>query len=198
METMRASKTLKILDTLNLSPQHVFTVTDPMRNMSANAPYHKAEHLFTVTLNCYEASLYYNFTVEAQQVLILAALYHDFNHSAGEHPDWVNILSAVAGAVDNIPEYEPGMDASRLKRITQVIHSTQYPAVSRPRNILECIIRDADILQTTEEDELEFISGLNQENGSTLTLESSRKFLKGHSMFTWWGERRKRDFFSTI
>lgn len=196
MVIKRAEQVVDILNKLNLSPEHVSVLSSKVSNPSADAPYHNSEHLFTVTMNCYEASCYYKFTKEAQRELILAALYHDYNHSVGEHADWVNILSAVTGAVNLIPLHEPGMSAVTLKRIVNVIQSTQYPEVSKPKNILECIIRDADILQTTEEDAAVFISGLNEENGTELTVETSRQFIENHSMFTWWGETKKQKYLS--
>lgn len=194
MVSVRAGKVNDVLKSLNLSTEHTRLLSDNSFNSSAKAPYHKDEHLFTVTLNCYQASLFYKLNEDSQQALILAALYHDVNHTAGKHQDWVNILYAISGAVDLIPLQEKTMPAGTLRKITNLIKSTQYPSIHKPQNILECILRDSDILQTTEPDEEEFIKGLNEENGTHITVSSSREFLSQHHMFTAWGEKRKQQY----
>lgn len=117
------------------------------QSISTQAPYHNLYHTQCV-------AYYAFFGANASELdgwettnLVLAALFHDFNHSAGQKPDTENIRQAVAGwrtfaQINQLSE-------SRIGEVERLIQCTEYPFLAEPQTLPEKILRDADLLQIT-------------------------------------------------
>lgn len=116
-----------------------------------NNPYHNFRHICHVLWLCHEACLYYTkyypseLTLRQKRNLLIAALFHDFDHTGKSGPDWMNIAIAMR-AIDRflLPEDRPyRMDISRL------VSFTEYPYAVGPEDLdlSALILRDADMGQ---------------------------------------------------
>jgi hypothetical protein len=117
-------------------------------NNSYNLPYHNNFHLEHVSLFVIKGCEYFNIEKSYQKLMIVASLFHDFNHTGSGKDDDVNILKAVEGFLEYNNEYEKFIE-DEVKFITELIKSTRYPylKVCEDLNIYQQIIRDSDILQ---------------------------------------------------
>lgn len=113
-------------------------------------PYHNFRHSFHVMWLCHEALLYYQ-NVDLRilpgraRALLIAAMFHDFDHTGRTGNDDVNIELALRGIKRHIlPE-----DQNLLPTIERFIRSTQYPFIFEPDDLCleEKILRDADASQ---------------------------------------------------
>lgn len=94
---------------------------------------------------------------DARMALMMAAMLHDYGHSAGERPDVENIKVATStlhdfyfhhSAVMKICEKE-GMDTKAiLRNATRAIQCTEFPFVHPPISLVDKVLRDADLLYT--------------------------------------------------
>lgn len=77
--------------------------------------------------------------------LLIASLFHDFDHSGKLGDDDLNILKAVRGLRKHIDSD----DKESLPSITKLIEATEYPykVKSRQLDLSAQIIRDADLSQ---------------------------------------------------
>lgn len=121
------------------------TVFHHAKNLSN--PYHNFRHICHVMWLCYQACLYYSSTLSKRDMrnLLIASLFHDFDHTGKAGPDAVNIEKAIAGFKTHIlPEDEPHFGG-----IAELIRVTQYPYIIPSENVdlLGQIIRDADLSQ---------------------------------------------------
>lgn len=132
----------------NLSDKYNFNTlmrTFIARNKSSTIPYHNNYHAFCMVLNCYDASKFYELANSETRDLLIAALFHDFNHSGGEYLDTENINRALLGyteccLIKNIIPSEV---------VKKLIIVTEYPYKKDPDTLLEKVIRDADLMQST-------------------------------------------------
>src|SRR5260370_31582111 len=74
------------------------------RATNLDRPYHNLRHMLHVTWLCYQPAEYYCDRLTPRQIrnLLIAALFHDFDHSGHPHPgaddpDGINIRIAIAG-----------------------------------------------------------------------------------------------------
>lgn len=125
----------------------------PLRtlNRAACAPYHNAYHADCLVVQCAEAIRFY----AAERcwldgpALLAAAFFHDFNHTAGEFDDDVNI----ARACDAVQQLLPGAvgDDVSVSVVCDLIRPTRYPfAPTDPECIEARVLRDADLMQVLE------------------------------------------------
>lgn len=120
-----------------------------LANNDANLlPYHNFNHLMTIVKWCGRMSSYYPLNAVQRRGLILAAAFHDFNHSGGHSTDISNITMALIGLTDfsckfSIPNdvYDIAVDCIRV---------TEFPFRHTPTTLAQSIIRDADLLQGIE------------------------------------------------
>src|SRR6266404_3629270 len=90
-----------------------------------NNPYHNFRHMFHVLWLCYAACNFYReqFTRRDMRNLLIAALFHDFDHSGRSGPDQYNIDRAIAGLRMHVaPE-----DVPYLAVVTALIQATHFP-----------------------------------------------------------------------
>lgn len=145
-----------------------------IENPSNKVPYHNLDHCLTVVKWCGRLAGMCSLTPEEEKALILAAIFHDFDHSAGVEEDSVNINRAVAGLMKfaNIHRLDVDLVAAAVDNI-QV---TQFPFIHEPKTVSQKIIRDADLLQSLEPNREEvLIGGLRKE----LEVKFKRKITRG-------------------
>lgn len=119
---------------------------------SQNAPYHNFEHTMSVARFCYILGLEESdLDKEELEVLLIAAVFHDYNHLAGKQKsDGQNIERALEG-LDTFSKERP---TPNLQNARKIIQATEYPYVVEIDKIEDSfiklaseIIRDADMMQ---------------------------------------------------
>lgn len=138
-------------------------------NKANFAPYHNTYHAYCVVKNCYEGSYYEYLDAHKIRALLAGALFHDFNHSAGQHDDDHNIKAALEG-LENAQKYATSngtaLSPDEYGDACKVIKITRYPFIHDPQLRIEQIMRDADLMQPYEPSNLVLykqFSGLKQE-----------------------------------
>ncbi|HWP61302.1 MAG TPA: HD domain-containing protein [Candidatus Paceibacterota bacterium] len=155
-------------------------------------PYHNFRHMFHVTWLCHEACLYYRDVLTPRQMrnLLVAALFHDYDHSGKTGPDQHNIDRAIAGLrTHHAPE-----DAEYLSEIEALIRATHFPYNIPVEELDLCgkIIRDADMGQAFSVAWIQqVVIGLGVEWGKSVreVLDIQPKFLANLTFYTEWGRR---------
>jgi hypothetical protein len=163
-----------------------------------NRPYHNFRHMLHVTWLCYQAAEFYRDRLTPQQIrnLLIAALFHDFDHPGHPHPeandpDGINIGLAIAGLRRHIaPEDRPF-----LPEIEALIEATHYPyTVSGDKlDLSGRIIRDADLAQALSPVWIQqVVIGLARERriDSLEILRQQPTFLSALSFNTEWARER--------
>lgn len=155
-------------------------------NKSNNLPYHGIDHLFEVYNSC---KLLIDFSQMEQFILndeeevinrtelLIAALFHDYNHSGGKLKDSENIENAIKGCkefLDTI-DYDLNFDV-----IESVIKATEYPSpLKGDLTIEQKIIQDADMCYLLNDIAVvKLYYGLREEQGVELD-----KFLENQLAF---------------
>lgn len=147
----------KVINNLGLGKAYNYVMTNNQGNKN---PYHNNFHLESVANTALEGCLYYSkcntdifklpiLDTEAIQLVLLAALFHDFNHTGSGKDDRLNISIAKDGFY-NFLLTEPDMiETWKVHIIYDLIDATCYPYTieNKDLNLLQKIIRDADILQ---------------------------------------------------
>ena len=110
-------------------------------------PYHNFRHMFHVTWLCYDACLFYKEVMSPIQMrrLLIAAMFHDFDHPGRSGNDDLNIEISIRGLRKNVHP----MDADNLDEIEKLIRTTQFPHIvpAEQLSLLGAILRDADLSQ---------------------------------------------------
>jgi len=187
---------MKILHTIKNNPVLVSAFSYIVKNnTSNNASYHNLYHLLFVADKCLDASNFYGFTNKERNNLMLAALFHDFDHSQGKENDSVNIQNAIFGFKVWLGSIDPGLRSEvDFSGILRAINATQYPYVipARSLELNQSIIRDADLMMSRGDDWLNtVILGLSSEmkiNDLEKMVVGQENFLNGVEMITEWGK----------
>jgi hypothetical protein len=112
-----------------------------------NHPYHNFRHMFHVLWLTYEACQFYDGVLTPRQMrnALVAALFHDFNHSGMLGDDDLNIERAIRG----LRRHVAIEDQPYVEEIIELIRATQYPNVIPLEQLDLCgkILRDADLSQ---------------------------------------------------
>lgn len=161
-----------------------------LNSESIDAPYHNLWHTINMIEDCYDAYVYENGTARGCNDLIIAAIFHDIDHSQGKYSDDVNIERALK-RVRELPYY--------TDEIENIIKATQYPYVIpaeqlRPK---QKIIRDADLMSSFKATLLPHcLIGLSRELNVDLTnmLKGQEKFIEGSKWNTQWGLNNFKKF----
>ncbi len=157
-------------------------------NKSNNAPYHNQYHSYCMVLNCYEgfAGEFSNTQTDWVAGLLVGALMHDFNHTAGESAsDRVNIELALEGLDRAQQTVTNKLTEEQFKVAVGCILATEYPYVRLPENWCERTIQDADLMSAYETDEVRLTAqykGLWEEITKTRPM-SFAEFLDKNSQF---------------
>lgn len=126
---------------------------------SMSLPYHNLSHTLKMMwhiIQIYKKSQYkykeYGFKIDDTNLymLLLSALFHDYNHSGGKFTDDVNVGIAKAGLRDCLEELTSMGETEQLilSTCSSIIEATQYPYIisDDDLNIDQRIIRECDIL----------------------------------------------------
>lgn len=156
-----------------------------------NHPYHNFRHMMHMVWLCHHASNYYLGTISPREMrnLLIAAMFHDFDHRGTQGDDEINIQLAIRG----LEKYILPEDHAHLGEITAIIQATQYPyrISSDELGLLSQIIRDADCSQALNAAWLqEVVFGLAAEwNKSPLeVLRAQESFHRNLKFSTEWAK----------
>jgi hypothetical protein len=111
--------------------------------------YHNFRHTFHVLWMCHDACMFYgeSLTPRAKRNLLIAALFHDYDHTGRSGNDDINIQLAIRGLKNNIHE----SDVPYLSIIEELIITTEFPHKNKiminDEDSLISILRDADLSQ---------------------------------------------------
>ena len=160
---------------------------------NVHAPYHNMNHTLHVVSECYAGACYYVFDGVSFRNLLIAALFHDFNHSGQlTGNDDLEIERAIRGLRKHIlPEDEP-----RLAIIEGLIRSTRFPhkAPNDELVLSEQVLRDADMSQSFGSNDWvqQILFGLSAEMRMTPKelLGTQESFLSGVEFASEWGRRK--------
>lgn len=167
-------------------------------------PYHNNYHTACMIVNAFEAFQYYeqepvsgyleqqNYKARLYK-LLLACLYHDYDHTAGSMPDAINIMKATQGLFSTHMGYYD---------VAKIIAVTEFPFIRQPETLEEKIIRDCDLMQMLEPDWFDqifvglYTELLNNPKFADLTPEKFVQmqiaFLEGAQFYTEWFEKTRR------
>jgi hypothetical protein len=152
-------------------------------------PYHNLRHMLHVFWLCYEACVFYGDRLSKRQVrnLLIAALFHDFDHSGMFGNDDLNIERAVRGLRKHLAHWEEFTveDIIEIMRATEFPHKTPSGQLDLPAQIL----RDADVSQALSVAWLQqIVIGLASEWGKPPleVLKAQRGFHRSLSFQTEW------------
>lgn len=172
-----------------------------LTNTANNAPYHNLNHLLTVTRHAYEGIRFNNnyYGTMIEEVLV-ACLFHDYNHSQGALPDSDNISIAKNGLARFNHENQLNLD---IKFMFDLIDATEYPYKITSEDLCpyQKIIRDADLCQIYEYDWLkQNIFGLSLEMKIPVVdlLPGQIKFLQAIEPLTEYGKYMYDKYFESV
>ncbi len=155
-----------ILDVHNLAWVWKFVEEN---NTGRDNTYHNNAHMMSVARGCWE---FYNverhrsvtYIENALEVLLVAAMLHDFDHTGGVEDDEINIARAIAGVERIAGSLDKQFFDGFSNLVISTIKVTQYPFVHSPTTMPQRIIRDVDGMQSYEPNGLELImEGLRSE-----------------------------------
>lgn len=169
---------LALLSEVGLSETIVdFVDSNPSRNL----PYHNNTHNFMVGANAYQFGEKLKFTVRDLQHVLVAGLFHDYAHTGGTDPDWVNVEKAVSYVESISTELKSyGLSSSYL---ISLIWGTCNPDEGE-YTVQQQVLRDADLMGWIDQTPQELMEGLSKEIGVPVTAESTTQFLKTRKFYT--------------
>ncbi|HOX21756.1 MAG TPA: hypothetical protein PKZ02_02170 [Candidatus Paceibacterota bacterium] len=110
-------------------------------------PYHNFRHMFHTLWLCYQACVFYKreLTPREMRNLLIAAMFHDFDHSGMMGNDDLNIERAIRGLEKHLAQ----RDKAYFDDICEIIWATEFPHKSPSKSLplLAQIIRDANVAQ---------------------------------------------------
>lgn len=171
---------------------HYFQVVfNHAQNLSR--PYHNFRHMTHVMWLCYDACIFYKHALNRRQMrdLLIAALFHDFDHGGMFGNDDLNIERSIRGLRKHVLEE----DRPQLPVIEALIRATQYPHL-KPLDELDLsaqILSDADVSQALSVAWIQqVIFGLAGEWDNTPAdlLRAQESFLSNLRFATAWARER--------
>lgn len=172
-------------------------------NTALQAPYHNHYHAGCMIINCYEGAYHEGLSEAETRQLLIAAMFHDFDHTAGRQSDAVNVKLAGM-AVSMLPSMGL-LSPEDSEVVRSIIEITRYPFDQEPKTPQERIIRDADLMQLYENDGervRDQYLGLMREVSVRLEKQLTlREFIEGQGKFfkeqvvwyTEWSQRKARE-----
>jgi len=179
------------LDIINKYPELQKGFSWIIKNSNSNhLPYHNLNHLLTVVRYSHGATQFYQLDVKSELEILMAALFHDVNHSGGKETHDVNVEVAIKSFQHFISLIETNINVDEVSRI---IKSTQYPYVIEVEHLdlKQQIIRDADLMQVFEYNWIQQnMMGLSTEMGIPLSkmILGQKDFLMSVKFNTTWGQ----------
>ncbi|MBS0636910.1 MAG: hypothetical protein JSS12_05325 [Verrucomicrobia bacterium] len=155
-------------------------------------PYHNFRHMMHVTWLCYDACRHYKKVLTKREMrnLLIAAMFHDFDHPGKARNDELNVEKAIKGLKKWIaPEDKPYFDM-----IAGPIKTTVYPYKRiKHLTLQQQILRDSDLCQVFSPVWLQqVVFGLAAEIGcpAITFLRSQEKFIGKIKFNTEWAKDR--------
>lgn len=170
-------------------------------NTANDNPYHNLFHTMSMVKNVYQGARFHNLPNIETTSLVVAALFHDYDHSGGLWADCDNVKLA---ATKFWKFYNANANTLGLlinAGLTDAcIRVTEFPFVLEPVTLAEEIIRDADMLQisepywfemTTLGIKAEFETKIGQSISMIDYLRGQISFVNNHfKHYTEWGKMR--------
>lgn len=136
-------------------------------NKAVDLPYHNTEHLFGVAHISRDIALAEGYEPESAYIkmIITAGLIHDVNHQgSGRAPDVTNINRSIEWFEQHVASLTPLSKEHNFfvtfgERIKETIKVTEFPFVHTPKNKMEAIIRDADLLWSYQREAARIVNG---------------------------------------
>lgn len=138
-------------------------------------PYHNFRHMFHVLYMCYQACVFYADELSPREMrnLLIAAMFHDFDHSGMMGNDDLNIERAIRG----LRKHLLSEDQPESENIAGLIRATEYPYKVPSENLcglLAPILRDADMSRVSAPHGFNKLSSGSPPNGARNRSMSSR------------------------
>lgn len=156
-------------------------------------PYHNFRHMTHVLWLCHDACGFYakELTPRQMRTLLIAALFHDFDHSGLFGNDDLNIERAVRG----LKKHLLPRDVGEFAAMETLIRATQYPPTisGEDLSLAAQILCDADVSQAFSAAWIQqVIFGLSGEWGNTPldALRAQEPFLRKLKFHTKWARGR--------
>lgn len=172
-----------------------------LNSNSNNSPYHNLNHLLTVLKYTYEGAIHEGILDKKElRELLLAAIFHDVDHSAGKKTDDINIKNSKKALKDFVDSEELDVD---INSMNEILDATQFPYVIESKNLnsKQAIIRDADLMQVFEYNWIhQNIGGLSTELKLNFIdfVKPQRKFLDSAEFNTKWGKNMKKENWKNV
>jgi len=155
-------------------------------------PYHNFNHMFHTLWLCHRACVFYGNELSPREMrnLLIAAIFHDFDHSGIMGNDGLNIERSIRG----LQKYIAQEDKVDLGSICDIIRATEFPhkVLSGSCPLLFGIIRDADLAQALDVTWIQqVVFGLAKEWGKKPIeiLDGQEAFLSGIKFNTDWARQ---------
>lgn len=167
-----------------------------LNSKSNNGPYHNLNHLLTVLKYCYLGASSEGIKDEKElRELLIAAIFHDVNHTIGKEKDDVNVQNSKDAIGKFVKQEEIDADTDYMNKL---LDATQYPYVieGKDLDLKQGIIRDADLMQVFEYNWIhQNIAGLSSELKMDFLdfVQPQRKFLESAAFNTDWGKKMHKD-----
>lgn len=150
-------------------------------NPAASLPYHNNDHNFMLAVNAHDIGKKLGMDEKLLKHLLVAGIFHDYNHTGTTLPDAVNIKRALHFLHQNVEVFtEAGLSVPLLQILIQ---ATENPPAAK-YTLPEQVMRDADLLGWCDQDVTELMQGLSQEFGSPVTEQSTKAFLQNAHIYT--------------
>jgi len=183
----RVERILSVLQELGSSDPKAHLNAITVINPTADKPYHNAQHCITVALYANEGAKWFGFATLDNLAIVLAALYHDYNHTSPD--DNISRPFAITGAQEHVSTIEGERRPNFIADITTMIDEARTAKRRKaPEYYPSRFVYDADHMQVLEEDFGPFLEGLNKETGRSTTLEAYIADLRKRKLFTRWGK----------
>jgi HD superfamily phosphodiesterase len=157
---MNFTKPFKKYDYLGIALKYIID------NSTSNyGPYHNLNHTVTVTRFAIHIGESEKLNEVEMKELLIAAIFHDYNHTLGDKKDDVNVRNAQNGVEEFVKTINIDVNIDNVKNI---IAATQFPYVIEESelNLQQQIMRDCDMCQLFESNRLQFnYLGLQKEIG---------------------------------
>lgn len=157
-------------------------------NPSLNAPYHGGMHEMLMTCYAFMAAAYHDVGWCNMRALVLAASLHDYDHTgalaAPTTDDSVNIERAIIG-LHEFAKQNGKVTAAELALAERLIRCTRYPYLADTADLLEEIMRDADLCMPYVASPVreQLFSGLRAELAASGRVYSAEEFADGVHAF---------------
>ncbi len=155
-------------------------------------PYHNFRHVFHVVWLCDDACMFYKnqLTKNEMRCLLIAAMFHDFDHPGIMGDDDLNIARAIRA----LKKYILREDLEYFEIIASIISATEYPykTATHILSLPKQIIRDADMGQAFSVAWMQqILFGLAEEWGRQPidVLRAQTEFLKNLRFSTDWAKQ---------